>query len=1042
MTATAALETRAPTPPRRDEADTGLAQSTLSHQARCSVHISKGISTGSSSETQTRVASSQPNPVRLGNCAPPEQSSQPVDGQPDPSPQNLRCFQFSPSTVPLSTSTAEESHANESQLHQVTPEGLPQSLKMTLPVAGTWTLWSQNAEQLIKHANTLRSGIGGPRAALLLKACSKRDIVYIVLHQLFCEVYRDPPGFFARFPALGNEHCVSGMHKLADLLADNSALPRALVDAFCDYPWAIGKTVQASWFPAVFEMVRDCLMKLADRLTVDAIRHFYERGYPPLVMELTQQYCAKSPVLCEVIFLSTCRRLYEHWKIDLLERIYHKNQFLVDRNAPEKAIAALIEDYRAVPMKHGLCAAPGESQLSSSHNLNRVARQTGGATKSRGDDAQFNQPGSSTAPSPTQRQNEAAAQRPGSVSQSYMPSSSTASSSTLPLNGQQVPANLSPLVQPPLLPSQEADALFSRHIWDARDLPISAQEARQTRPAIRDGFQTLAAMSPPVNARHRQGADPNISNRPTHMVALTAAPHVAGSALTSDSHAQPSPSQSQNVQTVPGWHNYFSRPQQPQPSQYVQYLQNQQFRSSQSTTPGTTTARPAADRNSTQTSLMSRSSHSRNSQFPSIRPVPVSSPRVQMSQSQPVQSRSAGISPLLPPEGYRAPLTVQPQPMRLGIHQADLRDPVKQLVKKTPDGVEDIHLYQYLGEFLIRPTGVDPEVFSYRWKVSISASDYQRISRPVQRENGQRSLQVYQSGSRIYRLRIISVPNSQTQSIETIWSTASTTWPSVMYIFVNQNEMYVRRKVHNGKDLPLDISAHLREGENEVNLHFLLGPGECRSTHYEAAVEIMEICEYDEILAQIRRRPACETRADITKRLSSRIDDDELAIVTDSLTVPLIDPFMAQVFKVPVRSVNCTHIECFDLEAFVTTRKSNSGSQPLNDNWLCPVCKADARPQLLVIDEFFVDVREALERGGLIENAQSIQVGANGTWTVKSVSDELASPIPSQSQLPQSTSSAKRKVDKMTGNQEQSQRAKQASPAKGPFQSPSIIELD
>ncbi|EPS30338.1 hypothetical protein PDE_05289 [Penicillium oxalicum 114-2] len=786
VTATAALETRAPTPPRRDEADTGLAQSTLSHQARCSVHISKGISTGSSSETQTRVASSQPNPVRLGNCAPPEQSSQPVDGQPDPSPQNLRCFQFSPSTVPLSTSTAEESHANESQLHQVTPEGLPQSLKMTPPVAGTWTLWSQNAEQLIKHANTLRSGIGGPRAALLLKACSKRDIVYIVLHQLFCEVYRDPPGFFARFPALGNEHCVSGMHKLADLLADNSALPRALVDAFCDYPWAIGKTVQASWFPAVFEMVRDCLMKLADRLTVDAIRHFYERGYPPLVMELTQQYCAKSPVLCEVIFLSTCRRLYEHWKIDLLERIYHKNQFLVDRNAPEKAIAALIEDYRAVPMKRGLCAAPGESQLSSSHNLNRVARQTGGATKSRGDDAQFNQPGSSTAPSPTQRQNEAAAQRPG--------------------------------------------------------------------------------------------------------------------------------------------------------------------------------------------------------QFPSIRPVPVSSPRVQMSQSQPVQSRSAGISPLLPPEGYRAPLTVQPQPMRLGIHQADLRDPVKQLVKKTPDGVEDIHLYQYLGEFLIRPTGVDPEVFSYRWKVSISASDYQRISRPVQRENGQRSLQVYQSGSRIYRLRIISVPNSQTQSIETIWSTASTTWPSVMYIFVNQNEMYVRRKVHNGKDLPLDISAHLREGENEVNLHFLLGPGECRSTHYEAAVEIMEICEYDEILAQIRRRPACETRADITKRLSSRIDDDELAIVTDSLTVPLIDPFMAQVFKVPVRSVNCTHIECFDLEAFVTTRKSNSGSQPLNDNWLCPVCKADARPQLLVIDEFFVDVREALERGGLIENAQSIQVGANGTWTVKSLS--------------------------------------------------------
>jgi hypothetical protein len=380
--------------------------------------------------------------------------------------------------------------------------------------------------------------------------------------------------------------------------------------------------------------------------------------------------------------------------------------------------------------------------------------------------------------------------------------------------------------------------------------------------------------------------------------------------------------------------------------------------------------------------------------------------------------------------------------MRLGLHQADLREPVKQLVRQTTSGYEETALYQYLGGFLLIPTRIDPNVFSYRWKFSISAEDYQRFPRYADRGQGQRSIRIYQPGCRTYRLRAIALPDSDKEKMQTFWPTANTTWPSVLYIFVNNNEMYVRRKVHNGKDLPLDITRHLREGDNEVNIHLLLGPGECQKYQYAMAIETMQVSEYNEVLARIRHILASETRANIKKRLKSTTGDDELAVVTDSLTVPLIDPFMAQVFNTPARSTHCNHIECFDLETFVTTRKSQSGPTAMNDNWRCPICKADARPQFLVVDHFFVDVREELKKDGRLETAHSIQVRADGSWTVKAIADDGSPSSPTRRRSSQTPSSAKRKADSMTGAAEQPSRAKHESTPNFPAQEPTIIEID
>ncbi|KAF7715026.1 Zinc finger MIZ-type-containing protein [Penicillium ucsense] len=898
-----------PTLPRDHETSVDRTVSQQPTQSQAQVQVSSRLSPERTTETEAPEARARSDLVRVSDSLHLQQIGQPADGQPMNVPSPLISHSRPSATRPSSIA----SHENRPTIQQTAPHRPCQSSNATMPTEQDWALWAERAHQLMNAAASCSSSIGSPRAFLLVKACKKHDLFYLVLHQLFCEAYRDPPNFWSMFPSLNDEGSISGFRRLAELLAHNSSLPITLVDAFSAYPLNIAEM-----------------------------------------------------------------------------------------------------NYRMVPMKLSLFPASTGPHTSNNQIQSPVQQHQNGVT----------------------------AGGPESIPQPDTSSPSTASGS----------ANPSPPIQIPSAHPAPQNLPSSPQIWDGSAQVRSPQGSWQAMPLGHAQFHVQSPMASPVIPG--QGQVANVHRGPIHRIQTAAASHAASQVPANRLTPQSSPSIPSNAQSLPIWMDHTAQSQPPQPAQNPQASRPLQPRPRQAypgqvrfndwVGPSNATLRPTTNINTARLVAMNQSAHSGNRHPSSMRPVHVSSPGVQTSQARPGQFRGAPvISPLLPPEGYRAPLTVQPQPMRLSLHQADLRDPVRQLVKNTPEGIKEIPLYQYLRDFMVKPTKVGPEMFHCRWKFSLSVSDHQRISRVMKRDNGQRSTQVCQSENLIYRLRIISVPNSSTEKVEKTWSTVSTTWPSVLYIFVNQEEMHVRRKVHNGKDLPLDISSHLVAGENEINMHFLLGPGECKYMHYEAAVEIMELREHDGILGQTRHWAASATRAAINKRLTPSTDDDELAVVTDSLTIPLIDPFMAQVFKIPARSVNCTHIECFDLETFVTTRKSTSGTQPLNDNWLCPVCKADARPQMLIIDGYFIEIRDALEKSGKLAHAQSIQVRADGTWTVKTVNDDgVSSSPPPNKQLSQSPSSTKRKVDEMAGKQDQGPRSKQNTPTTGATHSAGIIEID
>ncbi|KAF3387368.1 hypothetical protein F1880_000541 [Penicillium rolfsii] len=981
-----------------------------------------------------QLASDQPSPsaqhsaprhslARLVEPSESLQSHTPSTADPSPRPQQVVANSIlaqsrqtpngpnqSPSLGPKAGSHTSDSHAIGSPLPRANPAPRRTSRDLSWPSSTDWTQWNLRANALLIEARACSPQLGGPRAVLLLNAFgdSDRDIFYLVLHQIFCEMSRDAHGLLAKLPVLRHNRCLMGLEKLAELLEDNSKLPPSLLAAFCVFPLRIDEYMNAPWYKLILERVVGCLSCLVThlpRIKTETQHIIYERDYPPLVNELRQGFGVESPVLLRVIFMSICRHVYEPGKLDSLLHKFKENLFLVSHHAGPDALSALIEEYRLIPKKpRHLAPRPPVAVPQSQNPLPPQGAAPVGHSRSVVSSPVFNSP----APiSPTLQAN---GQHHSACHWSHTQSTSM------------------PNVPPYFRMDQYGRRISAQQAWQMK-------QRAQLQMAQAQGHAVQPVMLQPVDPGQGQGQ--NNQMEPVYMVTAGQSPQVLVpvTAVPPRLGASSSPS----LNTVPGRPGHVIQQQQLLSPQQFQYQQQQQ--------PQDPPTRSTSDSTTQFPSYMegvSRMSHSRVRRPSSVRPVPVSPPVVQVPQTQ-VQNSRPGVAvalPLLPEAGYRAPQTVQPNPMRLGLHQADLREPVKQLVRQTSDGYEEIALYHYLGGFLLSPTRVDLEVFSYGWKFSISAEDYQRFPRYVDKGQGQRSIRIYQPGFRTHRLRAIALPNSHKEKLQSYWPTANTTWPSVLYIFVNKRELYVRRKVHNGKDLPLDITRHLREGENEVNVHFLLGPGECQEFQYAIAIETMEVSDYNEVLALTRHMIASETRDNIKKRLKSTTDDDELAVVSDSLTIPLIDPFMAQVFNTPARSTNCSHIDCFDLETFVTTRKSQSGPTPMIDNWRCPICKADARPQFLVVDHFFIDVREALKKDGCLETAQSIQVRADGTWDANVVTDDGSPSSPARRRLPQTSLSAKRKADSITGAAEQSSCAKHESPRNFPVQEPSIIEID
>lgn len=841
-----------------------------------------------------------------------------------------------------------------------------------------WKQWKASFEKLKAETTKFPSSptISG-RMTLLNEALDKSDVLYLVLHQVYCRWSVDA----SVFRGLQGMHWMSGLDRFNSLLQSNAMIPEHLVWSFANFPSKIEDLRREAWFSATINRVSHLLYGVSTHLFRERdriVEEYRARGYPPLACEMRTEFQVGSPVLLIVIFTSICRDLYTNDNVMKLNRLFRLDLSITAqlleacrRNLRQQMAALsqqindIVEEYKKIPMTCRL-----RPSLSNS--------------------------GHPALPSPQAQKMSSRATAPPTAS------------SQPPVVSPMVPAftHLPAISNSPQAIMVQAPGYFDHHAHHAQHQhQMQIHQRQQQQMQQHTGMQ----MQSPQQWQAMQ----------------TCSFHPPGqTALSSPMQGVPQ-GQSQSVytdQAPPSAHS--------DSAQYAVHAQRPHSYSFRNPVSAVVPAQQPPLRWPTQVAQQ-QGAHSSNSQrvnmssrFNTAQGTPQQTPRGQFRQqivmpphqaaSPANQARGAPYlqqppGPLLPPTGFRAPIIVGPNPMRLGIHQANLRDPVKKLVKPGPNGeLIETELYHFQGNFLLLPQPIDPNAHSYTWNFALTEEDWARLPHLQELGEGQLPVRTFKPDSRSFRLRSIALCGSEEKDLKLLWPTRATTWPSVFYIHVNDVEMFVRRKTHNGKDLPLDITKHLKLGENKVVVHFLLGEKECENFKYFFGIERMVTTVYEHAHRAVVSMPADTTRQIIRNRLTPSADDDDVAFITDNITISLVDPFMAQIFNVPARSMHCTHLECFDVETFIRTRKSESGPAPFNDNWRCPICGSDARPQCLRVDNFLVEVRNEVDRIQRLEDAKAIQVKADGTWTLKVVQDDSA--VGQHPSRPNSVS-AKRKAE-------------------------------
>ena len=373
-------------------------------------------------------------------------------------------------------------------------------------------------------------------------------------------------------------------------------------------------------------------------------------------------------------------------------------------------------------------------------------------------------------------------------------------------------------------------------------------------------------------------------------------------------------------------------------------------------------------------------------------PATLPSSRAVALQSRPGQ-------PLLPPQGWTQPQQRQPNPARFSLHQAHLRSPVlKAQSANSP-------LYHFTLGYVQSPTRLtDANRAIQKWTFTMTSLDMQCIPGIVPGTPGEPETRRVDTSSRTARLRCVKWTNDELPT-DHAWAIADTAWVPHSFFTFNGTSLQQRKKVHNGKDLPIDLTGLLRQGENTLEVTVMARSSDTSYLQYLVAVEMLGVESHESIkqncLGQ-RRVSAAQVLQSIQDKLSrTSHDEDEIAIVQSNLTINLFDPFSASaICDIPVRSVACLHNDCFDLDTYLQTRR-RKGDTSIPDQWRCPICNADARPQHLLLDGFLEDVRKTLAAQRLLET-RAILVQHDGSWKPKAevrdpngVSDRGASDEPS-----------------------------------------------
>lgn len=336
---------------------------------------------------------------------------------------------------------------------------------------------------------------------------------------------------------------------------------------------------------------------------------------------------------------------------------------------------------------------------------------------------------------------------------------------------------------------------------------------------------------------------------------------------------------------------------------------------------------------------------------------------------------------LLPPSGQTVSTTAQVTPGITALHQYRALSPILTVVDDSGLPLASKKHFKNLTNVTILRNRLRIGHRQHiEWSFPITEDNFNLLSGTNEESNGSTPTRAVRVGSLFYRLRCVDATKVNDTNSESDWVAASQVWPTNVTVILNEKPLDIRKKIHHGKDLPIDITASVRKGANALSISIIRAQKEDQ-TEYAVGLESIRLLDMEAAKAMMGILPYDEARLRIMKRFQN--GDADVEIVDTSVTINLADPYTSCIWDVPMRARTCRHDQCFDLETFLETRSSNKPSQPCDpDQFKCPICGGDARPQSLVRDEFFDVIRGALALQNRLD-VKAIIMQPNGNWRIK-----------------------------------------------------------
>lgn len=194
-------------------------------------------------------------------------------------------------------------------------------------------------------------------------------------------------------------------------------------------------------------------------------------------------------------------------------------------------------------------------------------------------------------------------------------------------------------------------------------------------------------------------------------------------------------------------------------------------------------------------------------------------------------------------------------------------------------------------------------------------------------------------------------------------------FPQQMEVLVNNQ--FIQANVRGVKGKPgsataPDITHPLTITLKVANLIEITVKG--NPTPYAMFAYLVQPVSNEDIIKQIKSRPLISKQSTVQRIIDDNNDDD---IQTLSTVLSLKCPLSYTKLAIPVRSIHCDHIECFDALSFLLLQKQAS-------TWTCPICNKLINFQDLAVDEYSLEILEKTA----VYDIDEIKIEPDGSWHI------------------------------------------------------------